>query len=275
MMRCVTRIYSSLLILVFVAGCYGSLLTPAAVAAESTVYLAADSFTWKEFGDDGSRLLKESGTLYGAGFTYMKEFGDHMTLKPAVEIFGGSVDYDGHTQSMIPATTRVDYVGIKLEGDLGRRFRPAQNLFIEPFGGLGLRAWERNLRDGTTADGTPTTGYREEWFTLHARVGVRGGVDFSGRKQLFAEAGVKLPLYNENTAYLSDSTDITLHPGRKDSLFAEAGVKINNFKGSLFYDSMRFSKSNTVITTDGRFFYLNWQPKSTADIYGVKLGFVF
>ncbi|HSQ78396.1 MAG TPA: hypothetical protein VLN91_05845 [Nitrospirota bacterium] len=74
-----TRIYSSLLILIFVAGCYGGLLTQTAFADEFNFYLAGDSFAWKEFGDDGSRLLKETGTLYGVGFTYMKEFGGHMT----------------------------------------------------------------------------------------------------------------------------------------------------------------------------------------------------
>jgi hypothetical protein len=265
----VVRNYMSFVILGVALLYSGSIVPPEAEAGESNVYLAVDSFTWKEFGDDGSRLLKESGTLFGVGFTYMKEFNNHVTLKPTAEIFGGTVDYDGHTQSGIPATSTVDYFGVKLEGELGRRYRSTQSFFVEPFGGLGFRAWLRDINNGTTATGSTAYGYTEDWITLHARLGVRGGVDFSRASQFFAEAGVKLPLYNENT--LSDGSDVTLKPGKQASLFAETGIKIKRFKGSLFYDSLRFSKS--PIVASGAFLY--WQPKSTMDMYGIKLGLVF
>jgi hypothetical protein len=274
-----TRNYVRILITICSLLCSGSLFTSPAAAGDYNVYLTADHFAWKEFGDDGSRQLKESGTLYGVGFIYTDEFRNHLTVRPAVELFGGTVDYDGQTQSGIPLTTKVDYFGIKLGGDLGRRFRPGQSVFIEPFAGLGVRAWVRDINDGTAANGSPTSDFRESWITVYAPVGLRGGVDISSGTQLFAEAGIKLPLYNENTAYQSYAglgSDITVHPGKRSSLFAEAGLKIKRFKGSVFYDSMRFTKSNTVITTYGYFlYYTNWQPKSALDLYGVKLGVEF
>ncbi len=252
---------------------------------ESEVYLAVDSFVWREFDDDGSRLLKESGPLFGLGFIYMHESEDHVTLKPAAEIFGGTVDYDGqaceintitHTITCQPATSKVDYLGLKLEGDVGRRYRPGEevNYFIEPFGGVGLRAWNRNIRDGTAADGTATAGYLERWLTLYFRLGLRGGVDFSRKTQAFAEAGMKLPIYNQNTAYQSSigGQDYTFHPGRQASLFSEVGLKMDRLKASLFYDSLRFSRSE-VIDIGGGIGVL--QPKSTMDIYGVRLGVIF
>ena len=251
---------------------------PVAAAGESSMYLAVDGYAWKEFDDDGSRLLKESGTLIGVGYAYRKEFDNQVTLNPAAEIFGGKVDYDGQTQSGIPATSKVNYFGVKLQGDVGRKFKPAQGAFAEPFGGLGFRAWIRDIQDGTTSTGLATYGYTEDWLTLYARLGVRGGFDFPGRTQVFAEAGIKLPLYNENTAHLSDAglgSDVTFNPGRKSSLFAETGVNVRHFRASLFYDSMRFTKSNVVVTSNGGITYLNWQPKSSADIYGIKLGYVF
>ena len=275
--RGMIRTYSSLLALVFVVACYGSLLTQAAIADESRVYLAVESFTWKEF-DDTERAVKESGTLYGVGFSYQKEFDSHITLRPVFELFGGRVDYDGHACDLVgicqPAMSKVGYFGVKLEGDLGRMFRPDESFFVEPFGGLGLRAWTREINNGTAADGSATAGYREKWATLYARFGLRGGMELTSRTQLFAEAGVKLPFYNENTAYVSGiglGPDVTLYPGKQASFFAETGIKLNRFTASVFYDGLRFSKSSTV--SNG--FIAAHQPRSTADIYGVKLGVVF
>lgn len=250
--------------------CFGNSLARSTVVDEKEFYLAIDSFTWKEFDADGSRLLKESGPLVGVGFTYWREDEQHVTLRPTAEIFGGQVNYDGQTQAGVPVSTTVNYFGFKLEGDIGRRFRPSQGLSLEPFGGLGYRTWLRNIRNGTAADGSPTAGYREDWKTFYARLGLRGGKEFSEASRLFVEAGMKLPLYNENTAYLSDvgaGPDLTFNPGKMVSYFAEAGVKINRLKGSLFYDGLRFSRSAVV---------QGWlQPKSTMDIYGIKLGYTF
>ncbi|MGE5172274.1 MAG: hypothetical protein ACM3MD_00440, partial [Betaproteobacteria bacterium] len=104
-----------LMTFVLVVLCSGNM----AFAGEADIYVAFDSFVWKEFVGDGSRLLKESGTLTGVGFAYRKEFSNNMTLNPKVELFGGNVDYDGSTQSGVPVTTTVNYFGAKLEGDLG------------------------------------------------------------------------------------------------------------------------------------------------------------
>jgi hypothetical protein len=259
---------------VLVVLCSVNMAARAAFAGEADIYVAFDSFVWKEFDDDGSRLLKESGTLAGVGFSYQKEFSNHMILNPKVEFFGGNVDYDGSTQSGVPVTTTVNYFGAKLEGDLGRKFRMTEPFFLEPFGGLGFRAWFRDIHDATMQDGSTASGYTEEWITLHARLGLRGGMDISQSTRFFVEGGVKLPLYNVNTAYLSSKglgPDITLHPGLQSSLFVEAGMRINHFIGSVFYDGLRFSRSDNVAVSGGFVF----QPRSTADIVGLKLGVAF
>ncbi len=264
----------------FACLCYGSCFAAVASVDEKNVYLAVENFGWKEFDDDNSRIVKESGTLVGVGFMYQKEFANHVTLRPAAEVFGGPVDYDGtacdiNTRVCQPATTTVDYFGLKLQGDVGRRFDSERGRYryIEPFGGLGMRIWDRNINNGTAADGSATAGYLERWITLHARLGVRGGIDISDRTNLFAEAGLKLPLYNENTAYQNIvGRDVTVKPGKQVSVFAEAGMKISRFKASLFYDGLRFSRSDVVDVGGGLGFL---QPRSTNDIYGLKLGAVF
>lgn len=259
--------------------CLGGMGARAAAAGEANVYLAVENFAWREFNDDGSRILKESGPLFGLGFIYMQELDNHVTLRPVAEIFGGRVDYDGqackinriaHTITCQPAKSNTDYLGLKLEGDVGRRFRPAQDYFVEPFGGIGLRIWDRNINDGSAADGQATSGYLERWFTLYFRLGLRAGVDLSSRTNVFAEAGIKLPVYNENTAFQDGG--YTLHPGKQSSLFSEAGLKISRLKASLFYDSLRFSRSEMIDIGDG---FYTMQPKSAMDIYGVRLGYVF
>ncbi|HUI67743.1 MAG TPA: hypothetical protein VL087_06005 [Nitrospirota bacterium] len=253
------------------------------VAAAEGFYLygVAESFTWKEFDDSGARVVKESGPLFGIGIAYSHEFEDQLTFTPKGEIFFGSVDYDGQTQTGEPLTTTVGYFGLTLDGDIGRKFKVSQSFSLEPFGGLGLRWWLRDIKNGTTSTGAISQGYMEGWTTLYGRLGVRGGIDVSKQTMMFFEGGVKLPFYNENTAYWSNigGQDLTFHPGKQSSPFAEIGMKVNRVKASLFYDSMRFTKSNVITdvitTSEAVIIHQYWQPKSTADIYGVKIGASF
>ena len=247
------------------------------VAAAEGFYLygVLESFTWREFDDSGAQLVRESGPLFGIGLAYSHEFENKLKLTPKGEFFFGSVDYDGQTQTGEPVTSTVGYFGLTLEGDLGRKFKVSQSFSLEPFGGLGLRWWLRDIKNGKTSTGATASGYTEGWTTFYGRLGVRSVIDYSGGTQLFAEAGLKLPFYNANTAYLSDAglgPDVTLHPGNSPSSFAEVGMQINKFKASIFYDGMRFSKSAVVDIGGGLGVY---QPKSTADIYGVKIGASF
>jgi len=252
---------------------FGASQTP---AGDFDLYLALEDYQWQEF-VHGSRLLEESGFLYGLGFVYSTELDDHLTLRPAAEIFGGTVDYEGQTVTRLAASTDTNYFGVKVECDLGRRYRSGRNLVIEPFGGLGLRAWTRDLEDTTLSDGTPASGYPEDWVSLYGRLGLRGSGELSAQKRFFAQAGVKAPLYNRMTAYQSEigGQDLTFHPGKQPSFFAEAGVRTERFTGSIFYEGIRFEQSESIITIEGLEEFENFQPESRADLYGVKLGVAF
>lgn len=245
---------------------------------EYTVTIGPQDFTWKEFGDDGSRLLKESGTLFAIDFSYWREFQDHMTVKPAAQLFSGTVDYEGHTQSGIPANTEVDYFGIKLQGDVGYLARMG-SFSLEPFGGIAFRTWSRDINDSTTIFGSPVIGYTEWWTMFYGRVGARANLDFSKTFSMFAEAGLKLPI--DTTNYIDDRNvaynSITLHPKSKITFFAEAGIKAKMFTISAYYDRMRFKQSDVVFEFDP---FLGevvgfLQPKSESDIIGLKFGLLF
>ncbi len=244
------------------------------------IYAAFQSFTWKEFDDAGERLLKEHGPLGGVGFSYHADLGGKyasLTLQPRIELFGGTVDYDGQTTTGTPVMSDTDYFGLKLEFDVGGKF--GGKFAVEPFGGLGIRTWWRDINNSYTLTGTYVYGYTEQWYSFYGRLGVKGDLSLGQDNKLFLEAGVKLPISTTN--YIDDINvtyeAITLKPGNKTSLFAEAGVKLHLFRISAFYDSMRFKKSPIVYEYDpflpGVVAY--WQPKSEADIYGVRIGVSF
>lgn len=227
----------------------------------------------------GGQLLKESGPRYGVGVAFAREFPNHLTLKPRLELNGGSVDYNGQTQAGVPVVSTTNYFGLKFEFDLAARTRPSQGSVLEPFAGIGLRSWSRDIDNSIAANGSLAIGYTENWSTFYGRIGVRGEQAFGQKNKLFLLAGVKLPVSTTN--YIDDANvfyePITLKPGNKPSLFTEAGVKLNIFKISAFYDTMRFKKSPMVVTYDalsGRFVgYL--QPKSESDMVGLRVGASF
>ena len=254
------------------------------------VYAALDAFTWKEFsGHD--RLLKENGALGGVGFAYhglIGEGGVALTLTPRIEIFTGEVDYDGQAcdtaGNCFPSITDTGYLGTKLEFDLGGRF--GKGFVIEPFGGLGIRSWLRDIQDTVaynpfSGSAVAVSGYTEDWTAIYLRLGLRGDIEFSQASNMFFEAVAKVPVYNENVAYLSDVAfyyeDVTLKPGKQVSFFAELGFRRNAFKISGFYESLRFPESDHVIEYNPFFgaFIESWQPESDADIFGVRIGASF
>ena len=119
------------------------------------VFGTVDHFVWQEFSDNGTRVLKESGALLGLGVSYRKEFQEQIILDDSGEIFIGIVNYDGATQDGAPTTSTVDYLGLKLKADAGKKIGITEPVSIEPFAGLGLRAWLRSIRNGTTTAARP------------------------------------------------------------------------------------------------------------------------
>jgi len=244
------------------------LFSSSAVAAnKSSLYLKVESFTWTEDSESGTKLLEETGPLYVLGSSARLDITRSVTLGIRAEQFAGTVDYDGQTQGGEPIETDTGYLGFLLEGDMGCKFAVREKGFLELFAGPGYKCWERNLK--STGD---ATGYIENWWSFYTRFGIRGRHTLSGKLSAFAEAGVKIPLANENEANLGafGFPNVTVEPGNKSSIFAEAGIAGNRLRISLFYDGMRFSQSD-LDATYGRFY----QPESKADIFGVSIGVVF
>ncbi|MEJ2554619.1 MAG: hypothetical protein P8079_11770, partial [Gammaproteobacteria bacterium] len=86
--------------------------------------VGTQAFAWREYDGGGNRLLKENGSRFTLGGFY-----GNLTAAPRGwiyradgDIYFGSVDYDGQTQSGLPVKTDVYYSGVRVQGIGGYRF---------------------------------------------------------------------------------------------------------------------------------------------------------
>lgn len=244
---------------------------------EWDIYGKVESFIWKEFDASDKQLLKESGTILGVGFineSYIKG----LTFKGKAELFGGTVNYDGQTQAGTPAQTDTNYFGLKVVIDIGGNLVVSEKLSIEPFAGFGYRSWIRDIESKGDV-----YGIKEDWTSFYIPMGIRGVYTYPKHLRTFVESGLKLPLKNSNRVDLGSigGPAVTLEPGNEISVFAEVGLKWKILKASIFYEGMRFSKSDTVtisywdFSTLTKYTFQFWQPESMADMFGMNVGIVF
>ena len=262
--------------------CFTALLVPAANATgfggirEASLYPFIQYFTWEEFGDNGNRLLKESGPQYGLGgditLLLLKGEAGEMTFKGKLELSGGEVNYDGQLQDGTPHSTDVTYFGINNEDTFGWALT-YRNATIEPFGGLGYRWWMRDLQGGR--------GYTEYWTSLSALVGVRSSYTLGPQSRMFVMGGARYPFYNRNDVEHYPGVDaIELKPESEWSAMAECGIRYRQMFASLFYESYIFPESDPVTRynayrhpTPGPSSFI--QPRSESETFGLRVGWAF
>lgn len=253
-------------------------------AQEFDVFGTAQSFTWREFDDSGSQLLRESGLLVGAGVIFtLREEGSRRRATLKGDVFGGQVDYVGQVNiTHVPVTSDSVYFGFQGQGDMGWGIRTGERTELIPFGGAGVRWWVRSIDDSTDALGNPVSGTEEFWSSYYLRLGLRGEVRLPKKKEakqdatkaakdkttLFAEVAARLPVYNENNV---PDADVILNPRMAPSLCAEIGVRGERLRIRAYYEGLRFKKSSGE--NSGPFTI--WQPESEADIYGLSVGAAF
>jgi hypothetical protein len=243
---------------------------------ELHLYPFAGYFTWREFASAG-REVREQGFLAGGGGALKISFFERsLNLKTKTEVFGGAADYNGFSQRLdtvdntvvtTPSETSVNYVGIKVEEDVGWRI-PLDKASVEPLFGIGYRWWRRDIQSGFDAAGNAVGETVENWHSLYMRIGVRGDYQASPDLRFFAEGGAKCPFLNRNKG----NGGITVDPGSEWSAFAELGLKYGHFRPAIFYEGFRFAPSPGV-PVGGNFFV--FQPKSESDVVGLSLGYAF
>lgn len=182
-----------------------------------SLFLGVQNLYWDEY--ENGKLLEENGYLFNVGFQgdnlgkidrgYVYQF----TLGYSV----GTVDYDGQTQAGIPVKTETDYEDWRIEYLGGWRFIGGEKLYLDLMAGIGFNSWNRNINDGTAADGSPVFGYDEQYTISYARL--NGGVNFINSGWFHhLMLGLKYPLTTEEEI---DLLDITLEPEPKVSTSIE------------------------------------------------------
>ena len=258
---------------------------------ELFVYPFVQHFTWEEFGGD-KRLLKEQGFLYGAGAAVtvdlLKTHVGSLTMRGKGELFGGVVDYDGHTQppNNLSVKTDVSYFGTRQELALGWTV-PINSFSLQPFAGVGYRWWLRDLHDSTAFDpslnggqggAVVVSGSTEEWESLYTKVGMAFSHTINDSWRVFAEAGAKYPFYNSNTVDIVGAGSKTVRPESRWSAFTEIGARYKWFRPAIFYEGYRTGQSKVVDTglVDSRGNKIGiFQPQSDEDVIGVSFSYCF
>jgi len=238
-------------------------------AVDTEIYLFAHDFNWQEF-DNGGRLLEESGIRYGLGGSVTFPIADRVDLSLLLEGYIGDVDYDGGVISVdafgsiqtSPLKSTTSYLGGRLEGLLSYKTgHPASGFAFDPFVGVGLHGWKRELGS--------RFGYDEYWQTLYVPVGIRLEGAMSPTSSWFARAQVNIPLItDESIRNLPGGGGTDLSPDAQLGLSAELGFQFNRMTIAGFYESYEFDASDPDL-------FGTFQPDSEARTIGVRLGYRF
>jgi len=254
---------------------------PERVLAEMDVYGFVAGYNWREYGGN-SLTAKEQGPVYGVGIagSYRAPAPTLLSLGWKAEGFGAGHTF--HTDE--PGGTYSgdgDFDGFTLEGNAGVPLQLQRGPLIEPFAGLGGRYWGRSFPVSHDIN------QHEGWWNFYGKTGLRVTQRPSGSPMvLFAEGGARISFIVRNNVDLGDLGygTVSLSPGNRVSGFAEAGIKYNIFKLSLFYEGLRFAASQVgyapLTSTSSSAASQPTQMAvrqfhTDADIFGLRLGVTF
>ncbi len=228
-------------------------------------------FGWKEFGDDGSELLKESGTLYSFGAVprfYFDEKGRIFAQADAMVYFG-TVDYNGFLQDNLgnrtPYNTKTAYFGFELATSAAYVLPLSPKFDLTPRAGFGFEYWNRDLDNGGAS------GYDEKYTVIYFEAAVGGDYKVNKSIQFFSSFGMKIPFsisesIDQASRGQGGPSNISLSPGISPRFRFSAGTMIHNATLEFSYETWTLVKSNQ----DQGFL----QPESTRKIFGIRLGYV-
>ncbi len=210
----------------------------------------------------GGNCLRRMAICSRAGSNWVHRFRTNR-----IEGFAGEVDYDGavfnEEGDTRPYRSDTAYGGVGGETLLSFALFQSGGLTFYPEVGAGAQYWLRQL----DVDGD--AGYDEYWLTAYGVAGLRLEADAGNGSTLFLRGAILIPFYNdeevENIGF-DGVGNVSLEPETEIGYTAEAGIMMNSFTVSAFYEYLEFGESDLDDT--GRFF----QPDSETTRIGVKAG---
>lgn len=228
-------------------------------------YARVDYFSWREYLDN-VRLLEESGPLVSLG--YLRE-GVYSRIR--VELFGGSMNYDGATMDDVPLTADTGYFGGRFELDAPLRFQGPRG-FIELFAGVGTRLWNRDLSGGVDAIGRSVTSYYEDWWTVYAYLGLGTSRALSPTLELYGSTRFGATVYTQQHMSLWD-VNLQPRPGFHGAM--EFGLRGEHLAVALRMETTAWGESAVVPVDDGYEAFGALQPESLMTTIGLSLAYTY
>jgi len=230
-----------------------------AVSFGFEIYLSPRYTVWEEFDSAGGKLLEERGWLLGVG-----AFKEGELLRGGVEIYGGTLSYDGQTQAGTPVETDTVYSGLSLYGGVG--WELGERFILKPQILYRLEGWVRDIRSTPTA-----VGYREFW-SYHT-LDLRGEISHSHgelRGYMFGTLRVMLG----DAVMRTDLEGVpTLYPKRGPAYELGCGVERGRLRFEISHSFVRFNRSDAVPTATPGVYVL--QPESVRRTLSFTLALEF
>ena len=236
-----------------------------ATSRAGTLFARVEYFRWEETREDGSRLLTETGPLYGLGLSGHAPLVQRLSGAARAEVFFGEADYEGQVVGGDTVDTTTRYYGADVRLAASLSLFPDTAMACEPRLGVSGKWWVRDIEDVSAE----LVGYEEEWTVLFGYMGVRLATAPGRSGPLFLEAGIRYPFYSRvvyDFSSIGFGSNVTVEPGAEMAFLAETGWEGHGLIVVLYYEQLRFSESNHA-QTDG---LEVWQPKSEADMVGVR-----
>ena len=239
----------------------------AAAAGDLRAYPFIHYFDYTEYDDNNVFLDGETGPLLGFGVSASGNSGPH-GLRGKFELAGGTVDYDGQTQSGIPHTTDTDTLLYRLGLDYEYAAVPERVTLI--LGGDYV-AWDRDIQPNyNPLVGGVVGGLLEEyrWWEL------RAGVDAT----LFARNRHHWSLRGEALYIAEPEMTVVDFGNLRLDLGSEPGFRLtgrylyerpdNWWIGTeLYWEEWEFGRSDDVVYGP----FLVHEPRSETEHRGIRL----
>lgn len=250
-------------VLFFVTGTLCILLSAASqkIWAVNFMYLKTELFSWHQTEDFAGRPVNQ-GILYGIGTQASWRLWKKLNLRITSEITGNRFDVEKDLGIFKIYEQNVEFLMIKVTADLGWRIKLSDRFYLQPYGTFGYHRW---LRDVERYHGLPA--YTQIWRSHFARAGLKISWNISGNFRSFFEGGLIIPV--SNRMKMNEPTVMgRVNFDSKLSGYGEIHLLYKKLFIGFYYEGFRFPASRNRI---------NWfiQPKTSIDIYGLKLGTVF
>jgi len=223
---------------------------------------------WKEFDENGSKMLTESGPLFVVGVNPRLAFGEHKRffVEADLQLYLGKVVYDGLLQGpqqiLIPYTSKTGYFGVEALPTAGYVFSLGRHLQLIPTAGLGFEYWNRDLDDGGAH------GYDEKYEVLLVHAGVGGAYRVNRAVNVHLAVGLRMPVHISESVDLSrldGPSGVGLSPGLSPRFVVKGGSRIHGVDVAAYFETWTLPRSSEVGGV--------LQPESTRQIIGLQVGY--